>query len=81
MSEYTKEEIQEKRSVIIELQEIQAQVNELGNTAQNLVRQNFKHEQSWCEAYQVFSFGSSLNPYGQSFDKLIERLEKEWRDG
>jgi hypothetical protein len=60
-----------------QLQDIMHQLNDLQSEADAIIREHFPHERSWVDAYQVTYFGHSGNPYDNTFEKLIENIEKE----
>lgn len=67
----------DKHEALMRLQEIFQEVQSLGEEAEDIQRRVFPHDTGWCEAYQVFRFGTSGNPYDQTFEKFLENLERQ----
>lgn len=63
------------------LAEILSEVRDLGAEAEQLVRDFFPAEHSWCEAYGVFQFGTSGNPYDNTMEKLLENIDQQESEG
>lgn len=59
------------------LNEIKEQLEELSLEARELVRENFPERMAHSDAYGVFNFGSSSNPYDSTFETLIDELNEE----
>jgi hypothetical protein len=70
-----------QKEAIGDLQSILYQLDELGNEARQIVRDEFPEELSGAEAYDVFEFGSSSNRYDKTLatliDGIIRRSEEE----
>lgn len=71
----------DKLEALQELKDIQDELIDLENRASAIVTEHFKQEKSWCDAYQVFSFGDSGNPYDSTFRKLIDNIERQDDEG
>jgi len=56
------------------LEDILAELDELGREAQRLVADHFPEEIDQALAYGVFTFGSSCNPYDTTLAKLVDDL-------
>ena len=63
------------------LNEIMAQLDELGLEAKDLMRAHFPEEMPRCDAYGVFDFGVSSNPYDTTFNAVLESLEANEDEG
>lgn len=59
-----------------ELIEIMQELQDLGEKAESITREHFPNEMSWARAYRIFDFGDSVNPYDNTFEKLLEKIEK-----
>jgi len=59
------------------LSEIMQELQELGERAESITREHFPNEMSWAHAYRVFDFGHSVNRYDNTFEVLLENIEKE----
>ena len=59
-----------------ELRDIVDQVEELGDTARQIVRQNFPNEMSRMEGYGVFNLAYSNNRYDTTLGSEVDRLEE-----
>ena len=64
-----------------ELKEIDHQLIDLGQQAESIINEHFPEEKSWCEAYKVFRFGQSVSTYDQTFEKLIDNIERARDEG
>jgi hypothetical protein len=70
-----------QREALNRLEEILCEVSELGAEARDLVKEFFPAERNWCDAYGVFQFGESGNPYDNTMEKLLENIENNDREG
>ena len=59
------------------LEDILAQLEELGEEARMLVAVHFPQELAHAEAYGVFTFGRSSNRYDSTLATLIESLDED----
>lgn len=60
-----------------ELIEIMQELQDLGERAESITREHFPDEMGWARAYRIFDFGNSVNPYDNTFEKLLGNIEKE----
>jgi hypothetical protein len=65
------------KTKIYELEEIRDQLNDLKGQCEDLIKEHFPRELSRCEAYDIFNFGDSKNPYDITLTKVIDSL---WRE-
>jgi len=68
-------ETPEQEDAVYELRDIVDQVEELGNQARQIVRQNFPNEMSRMEGYGVFNLAYSNNRYDTTLGSEVDRLE------
>jgi len=61
-----------KQEALYRLEEIQAELEELGREAAMIFQQEFPDQYSTGEAYGAFTFGSSWNSYNTTLETLIE---------
>jgi len=61
-----------KQEALYRLEEIQQELDDLGNEAARIFKQNFPDQYSTGEAYGAFTFGSSWNSYNTTLETLIE---------
>lgn len=59
------------------LYEILEELNSLSDECKDLVKEHFPGSVRWCDAYGVFDFGTSGNPYDSTFERLLQDLEEE----
>ena len=59
------------------LEEIKITLSELGSCARILIDEHFNEKLDHSEAYGIFDFGTSSNPYDQTFEKLVDELLEE----
>ena len=64
----------DQHEALIELEELMCELHDLKQTARQLVADNFPEELPSAEAYDIFNFGSSVNPYDTTLEKLVGRL-------
>ena len=62
------------------LEDILAQLEELGEEARMLVAVHFPQELAHADAYGVFTFGRSWNRYDNTLATLIESLDEDEDD-
>lgn len=67
----------EKSLAVCELEDLLCQLHDISEEARNIVSEVFPEELPACDAYDVFNFGSSVNPYDSTFEKLVNRLINE----
>lgn len=67
---------EEQYDALDDLKNIQDELSDLSNRARLITRHNFPEEFGWCDAYDIFNFGSSKNPYDSTLEKLITNIEK-----
>ena len=60
---------------VYELRDIVDQLEELGDQARQIVRQNFPNELSRLDGYRAFEFAYSSNRYDTTLGKFVDRLE------
>lgn len=70
----------DKHEAFERLVEINEELIELGREAKKLVKEHFPDRLPAAEAYGVFDFGRSCNPYDSTFDKLVGSIEKHIDD-
>ena len=68
-------ETPEQENAVYELRDIVDQVEELGDQARQIVRQNFPNEMSRMEGYGVFNLAYSNNRYDTTLGSEVDRLE------
>ena len=68
-------ETPEQEDAVRELRDIVDQVEELGDSARQIVRQNFPNEMSRMEGYGVFNLAYSNNRYDTTLGSEVDRLE------
>ena len=68
-------ETPEQEEAVYELRNIVDQVEELGDQARQIVRQNFPNEMSRMEGYGVFNLAYSNNRYDTTLGSEVDRLE------
>ena len=59
------------------MQDIMEELRQLSEEAEGLCKEHFPSEMPSAEAYGVFDFGSSGNPYDTTYEKLIEGIEND----
>ena len=69
-------ETPEQEDAVRELRDIVDRVEELGDEARQLVRQNFPNEMSRMEGYGVFNLAYSNNRYDTTLGSEVDRLEE-----
>ena len=62
-------------NAVFELRDIVDQLEELGDQARQIVRQNFPNELSRLDGYRAFEFAYSSNRYDTTLGKFVDRLE------
>jgi len=72
---YTLEENADQDNAVYELRNIVDQIEELGDEARQIVRQNFPNEMSRMEGYGVFNLAYSNNRYDTTLGSEVDRLE------
>ena len=60
---------------VYELRDIVDQLEELGDQARQIVRQNFPNELNRLDGYRAFEFAYSSNRYDTTLGKFVDRLE------
>ena len=69
-------ETPEQEDAVRELRDIVDQVEDLGDQARQIVRQNFPNEMSRMEGYGVFNLAYSNNRYDTTLGSEVDRLEE-----
>ena len=69
------EENADQDNAVYELRNIVDQIEELGDEARQIVRQNFPNEMSRMEGYGVFNLAYSNNRYDTTLGSEVDRLE------
>ena len=69
-------ETPEQEDAVRELRDIVDRVEELGDEARQIVRQNFPNEMSRMEGYGVFNLAYSNNRYDTTLGSEVDRLEE-----
>ena len=62
------------------LAEIQQELEDLGNEAAGIFRENFPSLYETGDAYGAFTFGSSWNSYNTTLESLIESAKRGEED-
>lgn len=63
-----------------ELMDLRDQIDDLAQQAKSIVKESFPDEFSWCRAYGIFRMTDSDNPYDNTFEKLIENIERRYQE-
>lgn len=71
---------EEWNDAVSELAEIMEQLEELGNRAANIVRENYPELYQQYHAYGAFNFGSSSNRHDTTFEQLVQHLDSDGED-
>jgi hypothetical protein len=66
-----------KYNAICRLEEIQAELEELGREAAQIFQTDFPSQYDTGAAYGAFTFGSSWNSYNTTLETLIESAQRE----
>lgn len=66
-----------KYEALNRLEEIQAELEELGREAAMIFQTNFPGQYSTGEAYGAFTFGTSWNSYNTTLETLIESAKRD----
>jgi hypothetical protein len=66
-----------QKEAVGELIDIMDELQDLSRRASNLVSDQFPNESHRCDAYKVFDFGSSCNPYDVTLEKIISEIRSE----
>jgi len=61
-----------KQEALYRLEEIQQELDDLGNEAARIFKRHFPDQYSTGESYGAFTFGSSWNSYNTTLETLIE---------
>ena len=59
------------------LKDILSEVGELSSEAEELIREYFPQYEAQAEAYGVFQWGWSSNPYDISLTSIVEKIDEE----
>lgn len=73
-------ENQDKANALYELESLIGEIDVIANQCRSIIRDNFPEELSRCDAYQVFSFAESSNPYDVTLQKVIDDLWEELKN-
>ena len=63
------------------VKEILNELEKLGKEAQSIVEEYFPAESGWAQAYRIFDFGTSVNPYDNTLAKLLENIHRDLEGG
>lgn len=65
-----------RQEALQELQHHFQQLKEIEDEVGGIVAEYFPEEVSWAKAYDILNFGASTNPYDNTFEKLIENIQR-----
>jgi len=66
-----------QETALKELQDIQLQLQELSQRADEILEKHFPDEVVHASAYQVTAFGWSSNPYDSTFATTVKEIEEK----
>ena len=70
----------DQRDALDTLKSIAFQLDEMGTETKHLIRTHFPHDWGQANAYKIFEFGTSCNPYDTTLETIINNIEREARE-